>query len=147
MRVALISPLFESVPPRLYGGTERVIYNLCRGLHDANVEVTLFASGDSSVESRLVPVIEEATRLCKNALIEPNSCNFRMLAKVAEMAWEFDLIHNHHDYWMLPLTQMTPIPLLTTLHGRLNVPESQAAHLAYPRGHYVSISNSQRKPD
>ena len=145
MRVALLSPLFESVPPRLYGGTERVIYNLCRGLNDANVEVTLFASGDSSVDSRIIPIIDQATRLRKTPLTEPNVYNFRMLSKVAEMSWEFDIIHNHHDYWMLPLTQMSNTPLLTTLHGRLDIPEVPSVHHAYPSGHYVSISESQRK--
>jgi hypothetical protein len=62
MRVALISPLFESVPPRFYGGTERVISNLCRGLTDANVEVVLFASGDSMIEGKVIPVVDEALR-------------------------------------------------------------------------------------
>src|SRR3954469_15720949 len=89
MRVALISPLFESVPPRLYGGTERVVHNLCRGLTDANVEVTLFASGDSSSEGTLVPVIDEALRLRRRPVKDPIPYNLKMLAMVAERAAEF----------------------------------------------------------
>src|SRR4051812_16461672 len=107
MRVALLSPLFESVPPRLYGGTERVVSNLYRGLMDANIEVVLFASGDSAVRGPMVPVIEEALRLSKKLVLDPIAYNFRMLALVTERAGDFDIIHNHHDYWMLPLTEMT----------------------------------------
>ncbi|MGZ3688088.1 MAG: glycosyltransferase family 4 protein, partial [Bdellovibrionota bacterium] len=146
MRVALISPLFESVPPRLYGGTERVVYNLCRGLTEANVEVTLFASGDSFAEGSLVPVIDESLRLRRAAVQDPITYNFKMLSEVARRAHEFDVIHNHHDYWMLPLSEMTQTPLLTTLHGRLDLPEFPVAFGAFPHTHYVSISDAQRRP-
>jgi glycosyltransferase involved in cell wall biosynthesis len=146
MRVALLSPLFESVPPRLYGGTERVVYNLCRGLTEANVEVTVFASGDSSVEGRIEPVVEEALRLSQRRIIDPNAYNFKMLSMVAEQAEGFDLIHNHHDYWMLPLAQMVSTPVLTTAHGRLDLPEVAAVYSSYPNASFVSISNSQRHP-
>src|SRR5262245_33716911 len=127
MRIALISPLFESVPPRLYGGTERVIFNLCQGLTDAGIDVTLFASGDSSVPCRTVPVINEALRLRKNPVSDPYAYNVKLLASVADRATEFDLIHNHHDYWMLPLSRMTRTPTVTTLHGRLSVPDVKEA--------------------
>jgi len=146
MRVALLSPLFESVPPRLYGGTERVVYNLCRGLTDLNVEVTLFASGDSSVEGRIAPVIDEALRLTRRETTDPNSYNFKMLSMVAARAQEFDVIHNHHDYWMLPLTKMVSTPVLTTVHGRLDRPENVAGLLGYEQEPLISISDSQRKP-
>jgi glycosyltransferase involved in cell wall biosynthesis len=146
MRVALISPLFESVPPRLYGGTERVVYNLCRGLTEADIEVTVFASGDSSVEGSIAPVIGEALRLSKKEILDPNTYNFKMLSMVADRASEFDVIHNHHDYWMLPLSKMTSTPLLNTLHGRLDLPDLPAAFYSYPNTSYISISDAQRAP-
>jgi glycosyltransferase involved in cell wall biosynthesis len=146
MRVAVISPLFESVPPRLYGGTERVVSWLCRGLTDSNIEVVLFASGDSSIEGRVVPVVNEALRLRKDPVSDPYAYNMRMLAMVAKHAEDFDVIHNHHDYWMLPLTEMTDVPLLTTLHGRMDLPDIRAAFLSFPRCSYVSISDAQRFP-
>lgn len=146
MRVALISPLIESVPPRLYGGTERVVYNLCRGLTEADVEVTLFASGDSSVEGRVVPVVEEALRLSKIPITDINPYNLKQLATVATHAGEFDVIHNHNDYWMLPLSRMTDTPVLTTTHGRMDLPDLPAVFRSYPEMSYVSISDAQRGP-
>jgi glycosyltransferase involved in cell wall biosynthesis len=145
MRVALISPLFESVPPRCYGGTERVVYNLCRGLKERGVDVTLFASGDSKVDAALVPVIDESFRLRKKPVPDPNAYHFKMLNLVASRAREFDLIHNHHDYWMLPLARMSSTPLLTTLHGRLDIPELVLPIPDCRDGFFVSISHSQRQ--
>ena len=144
MRVALVSPLFESVPPRLYGGTERVVYNLANGLEAAGAEVTLFASGDSRVNCPLVPMIDEALRLSTRSVRDPNAYHFRMLAEVARRSHEFDVIHNHHDHWMLPLTEMTSTPMVTTLHGRLDVPELCLGLRAYPKARFISISRSQR---
>lgn len=148
MRVALVSPLFESVPPRFYGGTERVVYNLCQGLPSHGIEVTLFASRDSRVDRDvdLVPVIDEALRLRRVPVADPIAFNLKMLAAVAERASDFDLIHSHHDYWMLPLTRMTSTPLLSTLHGRLDLPNISEAFGSYPDAYYVSISQSQRIP-
>jgi len=145
MRVALISPLFESVPPRLYGGTERVVHLLSRGLTEANIEVTVFASGDSTVEGKLVPVIDEALRFRKIPGQDAAAFNIKMLHEVASRAEEFDVIHNHHDYWMLPLSEMTNRPLVSTLHGRLDLPDIHEALGAFPNTHFVSISESQRK--
>ncbi|HLE01164.1 MAG TPA: glycosyltransferase family 4 protein [Bdellovibrionota bacterium] len=146
MRVALLSPLFESVPPKLYGGTERVVYNLCRGLTEANIEVTLFGSADSVTEGKLVPVIDEALRLRNPPVAEPSFYVFRMLSMIAQRAHEFDVIHNHNDYWMLPLTEMTRTPVLTTLHGRLDLPDLKHVLSGFPKAQYVSISDSQRQP-
>ncbi len=146
MRVAILSPLFESVPPQLYGGTERVVANLCRGLMQAQCEVVLFASGDSSVATPLVPVIERAIRLSHPRIMEPSAHHIRMLAMVAEQASNFDVIHNHHDYWMLPLSQMTKAPLLTTCHGRLDLPFLGPLFSSYSRCPLISISNHQRIP-
>ncbi len=146
MRVAMIAPLFESVPPQLYGGTERVVFNLCEGLRSSDVEVVLFASGDSRVHGQLVPVIDRALRLRKPSVIDPIAHQMRMISVVAEQASDFDLIHNHHDYWMLPLSRMVDTPVLTTVHGRMDWVDVQGAFLSYPDVHYVSISNAQRAP-
>lgn len=146
MRVALVSPLFESVPPKFYGGTERVIFNLCRGLTEAGVEVTLFASGDSEAPATLIPVIHEALRLRRKPVYDPQAYNFKLLAEVADRAAQFDVIHNHHDYWMLPLNRMTRTPVLTTLHGRLDLPDIGEAFSSYPHAPFVSISHAQRQP-
>jgi glycosyltransferase involved in cell wall biosynthesis len=144
LRIGLISPLFESVPPKLYGGTERVVANLCRGLVESGVDVTLFTSGDSFNARKLIPVIDEALRLRKKPTTDPNAYNLHMLALAAKHASEFDLIHNHHDYWMLPLTEMKDTPVLTTLHGRLDNPELAHAFSGYPEAVFVSISDAQR---
>ena len=147
MRVAILSPLFERVPPKFYGGTERVVANLCRGLSSAGIEVVLFASRDSVIEGQdvqIVPVVEEAIRLRKDLVVDPNVYNFKMLAMVAERAHEFDVIHNHHDYWMLPLSKMTQVPLLSTLHGRLDIEDFRSVFLIYNSSSYVSISDSQQ---
>jgi glycosyltransferase involved in cell wall biosynthesis len=148
MRVAMISPLYESVPPRFYGGTERVIHNLTRALIAQGADVTVFASGDSQLPpgGQLVPVVDEALRLRRTPVSDPYPYNFRLLQRVAREADTFDILHNHHDYWMLPLSEMTDTPLLTTLHGRLDLPDIPAAFFSYPRAHFVSISESQRGP-
>jgi glycosyltransferase involved in cell wall biosynthesis len=146
MHVALIAPLFESVPPRLYGGTERVVFNLSRGLMRSGVDVTVFASADSRVPTRLFSPIDAALRLKDPPVRDPLAYNLKLLAQVAERADEFDVIHNHHDYWMLPLTKMTRVPLVTTLHGRLDLPDIGAAFLSYPEAYFVSISDNQRRP-
>lgn len=145
MRIALISPILESVPPRFYGGTERVVSSLCKGLSQANIDVVLFASGDSTLEKgTLIPVIDEALRLRKKPVQDPWAFYSKLLSLVAKEAEHVDLIHNHHDYWMLPLTEMRETPLLTTLHGRIDIPEAMSAYLGFPRAQFVSISNAQR---
>ena len=146
MRIAMISPLMESVPPRLYGGTERVIHNLVQGLVSAGHDVTLFASGDSVTAGHLVSVVPEAFRLSKQPIADPVAHTFRMMAMVAARAHRFDVIHNHHDYWMLPLSEMTETPLVTTLHGRLDLQDIPAAFMSFPKAKFISISDSQRGP-
>lgn len=146
LRIGMISPLFESVPPKYYGGTERVVANLCQGLKQAHIEVTLFASGDSQFTENLVAVTDQAIRLKPGITLEPHAYTLKMISLVEKQAARFDVIHNHHDYWMLPLSQMTPTPLLTTLHGRLDLPELPSAFESFPRSSYISISNAQRSP-
>jgi glycosyltransferase involved in cell wall biosynthesis len=146
MRIAMISPLYESVPPKLYGGTERVINHLAQGLKAQGHDVTVFASGDSTVDARLIPMIDKAFRLRKNPVRDIHAYDLKMLAEVAKRADEFDVIHNHHDYWMLPLSEMTETPVVTTLHGRMDLTDIPAAFFSYPKAHFVSISDSQRGP-
>jgi len=146
LRVAMISPLFESVPPKLYGGTERIVFQLCQGLTDQDVEVVLFASGDSLVECSMHAVIPEGLRLKQPPVNDSLAYHYKMMAQVAKQAPEFDVIHNHSDYWMFPLTEMTQTPILSTLHGRLDLPDSHAAYCSFPKGHLISISDAQRKP-
>jgi glycosyltransferase involved in cell wall biosynthesis len=146
LRVALLAPPFESVPPRLYGGTERVVFELARGLQARHVETTVFASGDSTVPGRLVPVTGTALRLRQPPVFDVAAHQLQMLAIVAEHASEFDVIHNHNDGWMLPLHRMTTTPMLTTLHGRLDLPDLQLSLRAFREGKFISISDSQRHP-
>ncbi len=146
MRIGLISPPYESVPPRFYGGTERVVYNLCRGLTHAGHEVSVFASGDSRCDGQLIPVVPEALRLGPSQVCDANPYHLRMLAQVSQHAHDFDIIHNHHDYWMLPLGNMISAPVVSTLHGRLDLPDIAAAFTSFPQNYFVSISNSQRLP-
>jgi glycosyltransferase involved in cell wall biosynthesis len=146
LRVGLVAPLYESVPPRLYGGTERVVHELARGLHAANIETVVFASGDSTVPGRLIAPTPEALRLKSPPIQDAGPYQMRLLQAVQHHAADLDLIHNHNDYWMLPLEQMTRKPLVTTLHGRLDLPELPLALGAFPDAHYISISDSQRTP-
>ena len=148
MRVGLISPLYESVPPLLYGGTERVVHNLCRGLSAAGVDVTLFASGDSRSVGRLVSGVAQSLRLAypesPNLVMDTLPQNMSYLGQVAALSDDFDILHNHHDYWMLPLARMSRTPLITTLHGQLRMPWLREAYSSFPEAGFISISESQR---
>lgn len=146
MKVALLAPLFESVPPRFYGGTERVVANLCKGLQSRGIDVTLFATHDSTIDVKKISVSKEALRLRKKQVVDQVPHHLKMLATVGKHASEFDIIHNHHDYWMLPLSFITRHPLLTTLHGQLQIPDIAYAFESFENCAYVSISNSQRPP-
>lgn len=144
MKIAQVAPLSESVPPKLYGGTERVVHYLTEELVKEGHDVTLFASGDSRTKAKLVATVEKALRLnpdCEDTLAP----QIVQLADVIERKFEFDIIHFHVDYLHFPFTQNSTVPNLTTLHGRLDIPELQ---LVYNRFHppVVSISYSQRKP-
>ncbi|MBI3805742.1 MAG: glycosyltransferase family 4 protein [Nitrospirae bacterium] len=144
MKIAQIAPLYESVPPRLYGGTERVVSVLTEGLIQRGHDVTLFASGDSTTEARLIPVCPEALRL--SGVKDPCADHMLELALVYEQADQFDLIHSHVDYFTFPFAAQAATPTITTLHGRLDPPELQAIHRYYKSHPLISISNSQREP-
>src|SRR6187401_281299 len=145
MRIAQVAPLAEAVPPRAYGGTERVISWLTEELVRRGHEVTLFASGDSATNAELVPLVDEGLRLAGKLdtyLIE----QMVQLEVVAARADEFDLIHYHCDYHHFPLSRRSRTPTVTTLHGRLDLPGLPVVFGAYPEMPLVSISDAQRLP-
>ena len=145
MRIAQVSPLAEAVPPRAYGGTERVISWLTEELVRRGHEVTLFASADSVTQAELVPLVDEGLRLAGRLdtfLIE----QMVQLEAVAERAHEFDVIHYHCDYHHFPLSRRSRTPTLTTLHGRLDLTGLSTVFGAYPEMPLVSISDAQRVP-
>lgn len=145
MRIAQVSPLYESVPPKLYGGTERVVANLTEELVRQGHEVTLFASGDSATSAHLVSCCERALRLDKRC-VDPLAPHFVQLEKVLARASTFDVIHFHTDYLHFPVTRRLGLPHVTTLHGRLDIADLQSLYREYASMPLVSISNAQRKP-
>lgn len=145
MRIAQIAPLFEPVPPELYGGTERVVSLLTEELVRRGHEVTLFASGDSETDARLVPVTREALRRGPED-VEPNVQLMLELGLVFERANQFDIIHSHVDFFALPLARLVETPVVTTLHGRLDLPGLRTIYGRYSTAPLVSISDSQREP-
>jgi len=145
MRIAQIAPLAEPVPPELYGGTERVVSMLTEELVRRGHEVTLFASGDSETDARLVSVTREALRLGPEGL-DPNLHLMLELGLVFERAQQFDVIHSHVDYYALPFARLVKTPVLTTLHGRLDLPGLRMVYERYNTAPLVSISDNQRTP-
>jgi glycosyltransferase involved in cell wall biosynthesis len=145
MRIAQIAPLTEAIPPKLYGGTERVVSWLTEELVELGHDVTLFASGDSLTKAKLVPMWPRALRL-DGAVRDPVALHMTMLEHVRHRAEEFDVLHFHLDYYPFSLFSRQAAPFVTTLHGRLDLPEHQAVFDAFPSVPVVSISHSQRKP-
>jgi glycosyltransferase involved in cell wall biosynthesis len=123
-----------------------VVAEIARGLHAAHVETIVFASGDSVVPGRLVATAPEALRLCEPPIPDAGPYQLRMLDLVQRHARDLDLLHNHNDYSMLPLHRMTRTPMVTTLHGRLDVPGLSMALHSIPEATFISISDSQRQP-
>jgi glycosyltransferase involved in cell wall biosynthesis len=145
MRIAEIAPLYESVPPKLYGGTERVVSYLTEELVELGHEVTLFASGDSVTAARLIPACPNSLRLDKRC-IDQLAHHYVMLEEVMERAAEFDIIHFHVDYLHFPISRILGFPHVTTLHGRLDLPDLVPLYRKYRHMPVVSISRGQRKP-
>lgn len=145
MHIAQVSPLYESVPPRGYGGTERVVSYLTEELVRQGHQVTLFASGDSVTRARLVPGCPSSLRLNPNC-IDQLAHHLVMLETVFRMRDEFDLIHFHVDYLHFPWSRRSPVPQLTTLHGRLDIPDLQPVYAEFTEMPVVSISHAQRAP-
>jgi len=145
MRIAQIAPLFERVPPKLYGGTERVVSYLTEELVRQGHEVTLFASGDSISTARLVACSDTALRLSPNVR-DPVPYVIVLLDKVRQQASDFDILHFHTDMVHFPLAKNLGVPSVTTLHGRLDLPDLEPLYRAFSDQALVSISDYQRLP-
>ena len=145
MRIAQISPLYESVPPSGYGGTERVVSWLTEALVAAGHELVLFASGDSQTKAELVPCAPRALRLDPSAP-DPIAAHLVMLEEAFSRAHEFDVIHAHVDYLAFPFARRVRCPVVTTLHGRLDLPSLVPVFREYPEQRVISISDHQRRP-
>src|ERR1700751_1743986 len=143
LRIAQIAPLFESVPPRLYGGTERVVAYLCQELKRRGHDVTLFASGDSTSDVRLKPSCPTSLRISGLDRFGP-AYHLSMLSEVYENAERFDIIHSHLDYWGFPFQRMMRAPSVSTMHGRMDQPELDSVYRYYKDVPLISISNAQR---
>jgi len=144
LRIAQIAPLTESVPPKLYGGTERVVANLCDELVRQGHDVTLFASGDSQTQARLVPACHEALRLINSP--DPLAIHLLMIERVMQRAREFDLIHFHTAPLHFSMARRLDTPHVTTLHGRLDLAPMMALYSEFTDLPFVSVSDAQRAP-
>ncbi|SAK60862.1 glycosyl transferase, group 1 [Caballeronia calidae] len=145
MRIAQIAPLTESVPPKLYGGTERVVSYLTEALVELGHEVTLFATGDSQTSANLEPVWPRALRL-DPAIRDRIAPHMLLMELVRRRAEEFDVLHFHMDYYSFSLFKRQDTPFITTMHGRLDLPEQQPVFDTFNTAPVVSISDSQRHP-
>lgn len=145
LNIAQVAPLYESVPPKLYGGTERVVSYLTEELVAMGHNVTLYASGDSVTNAKLVPVCERSLRLddqCVDQLVH----HIGLLQRVLDESEKFDLIHFHIDYLHFPLSKLMRLPHVTTLHGNLGIPDLKPFYRIFRDMPLVSISYDQRKP-
>ena len=145
LRIAQVAPLYESVPPKLYGGTERVVAYLTEEMTRRGHEVTLFASGDSTAAADIEAAQPVALRA---AGLAPwgNSLHLPMLSEVFDSAKRFDIIHCHLDFWSFPFARFVSAPTVTTLHGRLDIKELLSVYRYYSEASVVSISDAQRAP-
>jgi glycosyltransferase involved in cell wall biosynthesis len=145
MKIAQVAPLYESVPPKYYGGTERVVSYLTEELVRQGHDVTLFASGDSETKARLIAACRSSLRLdkrCQNQIAH----HFVMLERLFQRAAEFDIVHFHIDYLHFPLSRRELITHVTTLHGRLDIPDLVPLYQEFQDMPVISISNGQREP-
>ncbi len=145
MRIAQVAPLHESVPPKLYGGTERVVSYLTEELVRQGHDVTLFASGDSATRAHLVPSAPRSLRLdttCRDRMVY----HVLMLEEVFRRSSTFDFVHFHVDYLHFPLSRRLRPPHVTTLHGRLDLPDLVPLYQEYREMPVISISDAQRHP-
>ena len=145
MKIAQIAPLMESVPPRLYGGTERIVSYLTDELVRLGHDVTLFASGDSVSTARLVGCTPMALRLDANVR-DPIPYYMLMLDRVRQYAEDFDILHFHIDQFHFPLFRPMANRTVTTIHGRQDLPDLKPLYIGFSDMPLVSISNAQRKP-
>ena len=146
MKIAQVSPLYEAVPPKLYGGTERVVAHLCDALVDLGHDVTLFASADALTKARLAPVRDQAIRLDPAPHKSDLAAHMSMLHEVRRRADQFDVLHFHTDMLHFPLFEDMAERSLTTLHGRLDLKDLPGVYRRWPQFPLVSISDDQRRP-
>jgi glycosyltransferase involved in cell wall biosynthesis len=146
LRIAQIAPLYEPVPPKLYGGTERVVSYITEELVRRGHDVTLFASGDSETRARLAPGCARALRL----LGKPEMGSALQLAMLSDIFTDarerFDIVHSHIDYWSFPFARLTQTPTISTMHGRLDIEDLHPVYRSFPEAALVSISDAQRGP-
>src|SRR5687768_2788627 len=145
MRIAQIAPLTEAIPPKLYGLTERVVHWLVEELVALGHDVTLFASGDSRTSAKLQPFWPRALRI-DGSVRDPYALHMGMLEHVRRQADDFDVLHFHLDYFPFSLFSRQATPFITTMHGRLDLPELQNVFDTFSSVPVVSISNAQRRP-
>lgn len=145
MRIAQVAPVYESVPPLRYGGTERIVDWLTRELVARGHEVVVFGAGDSTVPAPLFPVWPESLRLSR-ASVDANALHVAGLQAAIQADPPFDVIHSHVDWVGLAMSSRSPVPIVSTLHGRLDLPEFLAVARSCPAAPLVSISESQRAP-
>ncbi len=146
MKIAQVTPLYEAVPPKLYGGTERVVAHLTDALVDLGHDVTLFASADAQTRARLVPVRDQAIRLDPAPLKSDLAAHMSMLGEVLDRVDEFDVIHFHTDMIHFPVFQPWADKTITTLHGRLDMKDLPGVYARWTDFGLVSISDDQRRP-
>lgn len=145
MRIAQVAPLWESVPPKLYGGTERIVSYVTEELVAMGHDVTLFASGDSETAARLEAICPQALRL-NTGIFNRDAPLMMLREKGLGSAHDFDVIHSHLDFTGFPLARRNPVPVVTTLHGRLDLPELEPVYREFSEMPLVSISDAQRRP-
>jgi glycosyltransferase involved in cell wall biosynthesis len=145
MRIAQVAPLWESVPPKLYGGTERIVSYVTEELVAMGHDVTLFASGDSETTARLEAICPQALRL-NTGIFNRDAPLIMLQEKGLGSAHDFDIIHSHLDFTGFPLARRNPVPVVTTLHGRLDLPELEPVYREFSEMPLVSISDAQRRP-
>lgn len=146
MRIAQVAPLYEAVPPRYYGGTERVVAYLCDALVELGHEVTLFASAEANTQARLVAVRDQAIRLDGAPLKSDLAAHLTELYEVRQRARQFDILHFHIDMLHFPLVDSFAQQSVTTLHGRLDLKDLPQVYARWPQYGLVSISDAQRRP-
>ena len=146
MKIAQVSPLYEAVPPKFYGGTERVVAHLCDALVELGHDVTLFASAEAETKARLVPVRDQAIRLDPAPLKSDLAAHISMVDEVRRRADAFDVIHFHTDMIHFPFFEDMAGKTLTTLHGRLDLKDLADVYRRWPQFPLVSISDDQRRP-
>jgi glycosyltransferase involved in cell wall biosynthesis len=146
LRIAQLAPPFESVPPRAYGGTERVVSTLTEELVRRGHDVTLFASGDSHTSARLVPIVAESLWHHDPPCNDFTAHQAAIFGTILDALDEFDIVHSHLDFHGFPLAHAPAGPFVTTLHGRLDVPHLLRTYQAFAQLPFVSISHAQRRP-